>query len=94
MITEEIIKMDSFILSFTLSLSIISTGYQYTVSYLSIIIINYLSLIMSFKSCLLQEALPGGSGVKNLPANAGDTGSNPGLGTKIPHAAGQLSHNY
>ena len=29
--------------------------------------------------------------VKNLPANAGDTGSIPGQGTKIPHAIGQLS---
>ena len=29
--------------------------------------------------------------VKKLPSNAGDTGSIPGWGTKIPHAAGQLS---
>ena len=29
--------------------------------------------------------------VKNLPSNAGDAGSIPGQGTKIPHAAGQLS---
>ena len=29
--------------------------------------------------------------VKNLPANAEDMGSTPGLGTKIPHATGQLS---
>ena len=29
--------------------------------------------------------------VKNLPYNAGDTGSIPGEGTKISHAAGQLS---
>ena len=29
--------------------------------------------------------------VKNLPANAGDIGSIPSLGTGIPHAAGQLS---
>ena len=29
--------------------------------------------------------------VKNLPSNAGDTGSIPGQGTKIPHAMGQLS---
>ena len=28
--------------------------------------------------------------VKNLPSNAGDRGSIPGLGTKIPCAAGQL----
>ena len=29
--------------------------------------------------------------VKNPPSNAGDAGSIPGQGTKIPHAAGQLS---
>ena len=29
--------------------------------------------------------------VKNPPSNAGDAGSIPGRGTKIPHAAGQLS---
>ena len=29
--------------------------------------------------------------VKNLPYNAGDSGLIPGQGTKIPHAAGQLS---
>ena len=34
--------------------------------------------------------LPGGQVVKNLPANAGDTSLILGLGTKIPHAAGQL----
>ena len=32
---------------------------------------------------------PGGAVVENLPANAGDTGSSPGLGA-IPHAAEQL----
>ena len=34
---------------------------------------------------------PDGPVVKNLPYNAGDVGSIPGWGTKIPHAAGQLS---
>ena len=34
---------------------------------------------------------PGGTVVKNLPGNAGDTGSIPGQETKIPHAAEQLS---
>ena len=29
---------------------------------------------------------PGGPVVKNLPSNAGYTGSIPGWGTKIPHA--------
>ena len=35
--------------------------------------------------------------IKNLPANAGDTGSIPGQGPKIPHAAGATKpehHNY
>ena len=34
---------------------------------------------------------PGGPVVKNPPYNAGDVGSIPGQGTKIPHAMGQLS---
>ena len=34
---------------------------------------------------------PGGPVIKNPPSNAGDMGSIPGRGTKIPHAAGQLS---
>ena len=34
---------------------------------------------------------PGGPVVKNPPSIAGDVGSIPGRGTKIPHAAGQLS---
>ena len=33
----------------------------------------------------------GGSVVKNPPCNAGESGSIPGQGTKIPHAEGQLS---
>ena len=35
--------------------------------------------------------LPGGPVVKNLPSNAGDEGSIPGQGTKIPDATRQLS---
>ena len=34
---------------------------------------------------------PGGPVVQNPPYNAGDAGLIPGQGTKIPHAAGQLS---
>ena len=37
-----------------------------------------------------REDFPGGSVVKNLPANAGDMGSSPGLG-RSPHAVEQLS---
>ena len=33
----------------------------------------------------------GGPVIKNLPLNAGDLGSIPGQGTKIPHALEQLS---
>ena len=32
----------------------------------------------------------GGPVVKNLPSNAGDTGTVPGQRTKIPYAVGQL----
>ena len=38
-----------------------------------------------------QRDFPGGPVIKNLPYNAGDSGSIPGQGTKIPYAAGQLS---
>ena len=34
---------------------------------------------------------PGGAVVKNPPSNAGDMGSSPGWGIKIPHAMGQRS---
>ena len=34
---------------------------------------------------------PGGPVVKNPPSNAGDAGTIPGRGTKIPHAMRQLS---
>ena len=43
------------------------------------------------KKMVQMRDFPGGPVVKNLPSNVGDTGSNPGQGTKIPHAAGQLS---
>ena len=39
----------------------------------------------------ITRDFPGVPVVKNLPANAGDVGSIPGRGTKIPHAAEQLS---
>ena len=38
-----------------------------------------------------MKDFPGGPVVKNLPCNAEDAGLIPGLGTKIPHAAEQLS---
>ena len=37
------------------------------------------------------EDFPGSPVVKNPPSNAGDVRSIPGLGTKIPQAAGRLS---
>ena len=46
------------------------------------------------RACIRTAAdwdFPGGPGVKNPPSNAGDVGSIPGGGTKIPHAGGQLS---
>ena len=35
-----------------------------------------------------MRVFPGGPVVKNLPSNAGDSGSIPGPGTKISHASG------
>ena len=40
---------------------------------------------------LFNRDSPGGLVVKNLTSNAGDTGSIPGWGTKIPNAVGWLS---
>ena len=40
---------------------------------------------------LLSRGYPDGPGVKNPPCNAGDSGLIPDQGTKILHAAGQLS---
>ena len=38
-------------------------------------------LMMSLIGCIQQKGdFPGGAVVKNLPANAGDMGSSPGLG--------------
>ena len=39
---------------------------------------------------IICEDFSGGLVVKNLPSDAGDKGFNPGRGTKIPHAKGQL----
>ena len=36
------------------------------------------------------QDFPGGPVVKSLPSNAGDAGSIPGQGTKIPYAVGKL----
>ena len=49
---------------------------------------------MPFLDLMTLEAweLPWCPVVKYPPANAGDTGSIPGLGTQIPHATGP--HNY
>ena len=52
---------------------------------LSLTVIN---LFLSFKNI---GDFPGGPVVRNPPYNAGDVGSIPGQGTKIPHAVGQLS---
>ena len=41
-----------------------------------------------------MQDFPGGSVVKNPPADAGDIGLTPGPGTRIPHAVGQLLSLY
>ena len=38
------------------------------------------------------EGFPGGAVVENLPANAGDTGSSPGLGRSHMHASTKSLH--
>ena len=43
----------------------------------------------SFKKVGRRD-FPGGPAVGNLPSRVRDPGSSPGLGTKIPHAMGQL----
>ena len=43
-----------------------------------------------FKTELVGD-FPGGPMIKNPPCNAGDVGSIPGWGTKMPHAAEKLS---
>ena len=48
-------------------------------------------LYSSVKNIQPRQDFPGGPVVKNLPCNAGDMGSIPGRGPKIPHAMGQLS---
>ena len=45
----------------------------------------------AFNMPRMSRDFPGGPVVKNPPSNAGDVGSIPGQGTKIPHATGQLS---
>ena len=39
----------------------------------------------------LSKDFPGSPAIKILPCNAGDVGSTPGLGTKLPHVEEQLS---
>ena len=51
----------------------------------------YLETDKSYQECYRLRDLADGPVVKNLPSNLGDAGSIPGQGTKIPHAAGQLS---
>ena len=43
------------------------------------------------KKKIVRWDFPGGPVAKNPPSNAGDAGSIPGRGTKIPHAAEHLS---
>ena len=44
---------------------------------------------------MISEGFPGGAVVENLPANAEDMGSNPGLEDPTCHGATRpVSHNY
>ena len=48
------------------------------------------NILNIFIKMSLTRDFPGGPVVKNPPSNAGDAGSIPGRGTKIPHATWQL----
>ena len=50
----------------------------------------FITLKWTFKNYNKGD-FPAGPVVENLLSNAGDSGSISGQGTKIPHAAGQLS---
>ena len=50
--------------------------------------VNMFKLLLKTK---WDRDFPGGPVVKNPPSNAGDAGSIPGIGTKIPHEVGQLN---
>ena len=39
-----------------------------------------INLMENWKLKMVSQGFPGGAVVENLPANAGDTGSSPGLG--------------
>ena len=53
---------------------------------LNLCFVSFISICKN--SCLNREAgLPGGAVVESLPANAGDTGSSPGLGrSRVPRS--------
>ena len=57
-----------------------------------------LLMVFTFLKGLKRKGdFPGGPVVKNPPCHAGDAGSIPGQGTKIPHASGAtkpMRHNY
>ena len=48
-------------------------------------------MFQPLNTTLAPRDIPGGPVVKNLTSSAGDMGSIPGRGTKIPHATEQLS---
>ena len=52
---------------------------------------DFTSDVMEGKRQLNWWDFPGSPVVKNLPSNARDANSSPGRGTRIPHAARELS---
>ena len=53
---------------------------KYACFYLKPTIYYYPTTIKDILTQKIKEGFPGGAVVENLPANAGDTGSSPGLG--------------
>ena len=63
----------------------------YTMASVPALLFTIIYCSFNLKKKKTDWEFPSGPVVKNLPFNAGDTGLIPGQGTKIPHAAGQLS---
>ena len=71
------------------------SGYENTVSSLAQMCLEKQERRKKTENVYLERKLlrhlPGGPGLKDPPSYAGDMGSTSGQGTKMPHAAGQLT---
>jgi len=80
------------LLEFSLDLSFCILCFDYWVSHSHFLCLSLYTVFWIITSSLFSSLLPGGSVVKNLPANAGDSGSIPELrrspsGVKATHSS-------